>query len=126
MYGYGRHRHLLERRSYAPFARHCSFSRTATLASSNRVPLLKAWLSHKSKALEISPTEDGGRDGDPTDARRIILGGTPVVGQTDTNGRRRGLMRQPQAIAIATGQRRARSGFIPCERGQRWCTRVAV
>jgi hypothetical protein len=43
----------------------------------------RLWLSHKSKTLEKSPNKDGLRDGDRSATRRINLGGTPVLGQTD-------------------------------------------
>jgi hypothetical protein len=57
---------------------------------------LRLWLSHKSKALEISPTRTLSATATPPPHAES----TRSLDATTTNCRRRGLMRQPRLAAL--------------------------
>ena len=59
----------------------------------------QAWLSRKSKALEISPTRTAGATATLPPHAESTLGGTPVVGQTDSD------RPSSRTYATATGDR---------------------
>src|SRR5215211_2314886 len=65
------------------------------------------WLSHKSKALEISPTRTAGATATAPPEAESIWAARRSLDRPTTHGRRRGLMRQPRLIATV-GYRAAR------------------
>jgi hypothetical protein len=83
------------------------------------------WLSHKSSALEMSPTRTADATATPQTHAESTWATRRSLDRLTTNGRRRGLMRQPRLIAIPTIVERGPIGsscaadVVPMHRMQR-------